>query len=129
VIRLILLREVQSGNKLAYGHWRGRMKDRDAWLMLVRSSHAAKYQKATDRRKVTITAFRKRRLDTDNLSGGIKHLRDCLTKCELIVDDSPKWADFIYDQHIMSEMPAHLRMTCGFRPLTIVDITPSTPEE
>jgi hypothetical protein len=126
VIRLILRREVQSGNALAYGHWRNRMKDRDAWMAHVRSADWTRYQKAADFRTVTITAYRKRRLDTDNLSGGIKHLRDCLTKCRLIVDDSPKWAAFDYRQHVLSEIPDELAEQFGRKPMTVVEIEGTT---
>ena len=38
--------------------------------------------------------------DSDNLVAGFKPLRDCLRLTGLIKDDSPKWVDTTYDQHM-----------------------------
>ena len=43
------------------------------------------------KRKVIFTSYRSRRLDSDNLSGGLKYLRDTLKDVRLIYDDSPRW--------------------------------------
>ena len=55
------------------------------------------------KRKVIFTSYRSRTLDTDNLSGGLKYLRDALKDMRLIHDDSPKWLDAEYRQEIDSK--------------------------
>ena len=55
------------------------------------------------KRKVIFTSFRSRRLDKDNLSGGLKYLCDVLVDMRLINNDSPKWLDAKYYQKIDSK--------------------------
>jgi len=55
------------------------------------------------KRKVIFTSFRSRRLDSDNLSGGLKYLRDTLKDVRLIYDDSPRWLKAEYRQQIDSK--------------------------
>jgi len=55
------------------------------------------------KRKVIFTSFRSRRLDSDNLSGGLKYLRDTLKDVRLIYDDSPRWLKAEYRQEIDSK--------------------------
>lgn len=95
-------REVSTGNALAYRHWRMRMKDRQSWWLYLRAQLARLPvwpAKATTRRRVEIVSYRRRLIeDDDNLSGGCKHLRDCIARLGLIVDDNKRWAAFTYDQ-------------------------------
>jgi len=53
--------------------------------------------------KVIFTSYRSRRLDSDNLSGGLKYLRDTLKDVRLIYDDSPRWLKAEYRQEIDSK--------------------------
>jgi len=55
------------------------------------------------KRKVIFTSYRSRRLDSDNLSGGLKYLRDTLKDVRLIYDDSPRWLKAEYRQEIDSK--------------------------
>jgi len=55
------------------------------------------------KRKVIFTSYRSRRLDSDNLSGGLKYLRDTLKDVRLIYDDSPLWLKAEYRQEIDSK--------------------------
>ena len=55
------------------------------------------------KRKVIFTSFRSRRLDKDNLSGGLKYLCDVLVDMRLINNDSPKWLEVKYNQEIDSK--------------------------
>ena len=55
------------------------------------------------KRKVIFTSYRSRRLDSDNLSGGLKYLRDTLKDVRLIYDDSPRWLKAEYRQQIDSK--------------------------
>ena len=55
------------------------------------------------KRKVIFTSYRSRRLDGDNLSGGLKYLQDVLTDMQLIHNDSPRWLKAEYRQEIDSK--------------------------
>jgi hypothetical protein len=105
VIDLLLAREIQSGNALAYRHWRVRHKDKVAWLLLLRAQLRTDKCVPAGRKAVTITAYRKRRLDDDNLIAGAKHLRDSLITVGLIKDDNATWAAFTYRQELASASP------------------------
>jgi hypothetical protein len=54
--------------------------------------------KPTGKMRVTFTSFRRNLLDSDNLVGGIKSIRDCLVKLGWLVDDSPQHCEFVYCQ-------------------------------
>lgn len=47
--------------------------------------------------RVTLVAFRSRQLDSDNLIGGLKPLRDAIA-CYLGIDDADKFIDWEYGQ-------------------------------
>lgn len=115
-------REIQSGNVLAYGHWRARMRDRDTWISFFRGC-GRHVPPATGKRHVTVTAYRKRRLDEDNMSAGFKHGRDAMVRVGLLLDDNQKGCHFTYsDCRILSEMPADLRARFGGRAVTVVEL-------
>jgi Holliday junction resolvase RusA-like endonuclease len=104
--KITLARESQSGNALAYRHWRVRQTDKRVWQMLLHSFlHKNPIPPATGKRSVTFTAFRRRMLDDDNLSSGLKHLRDCLTEADVIIDDNHAGASFLYVQKYAKESP------------------------
>jgi len=50
--------------------------------------------------KLTITRHGSRILDTDNYHGGVKSLVDSIKEKGLIVDDSPKWCDIIFQEQV-----------------------------
>jgi hypothetical protein len=112
MIRLVLPREIQSGNALAYAHWRNRTKDRKAWELLIRAA-CCRPDGLRIKRSVTVTAYRGRLLDDDNLSSGCKHLRDALVRAGLLIDDCRAWSSWAYVQRLRSHpenpMP---KMTC-----------------
>ncbi len=104
---MILPREVQSGNALAYRHWRERMRDRDAWIALLRSALVSRpLPPPTGKRYVHILAYRKRRVDEDNLSSGCKHLRDAMVRVGILKDDTREWCHFTYAQGLASGHPS-----------------------
>lgn len=121
-------RESKSGNALAYGHWRNRMRDRDGWIVQIRML-GRHVPPAQVRRRVVFTVYRKRRLDSDNVSSGLKHCRDALVRCGLLLDDSDRWCSVEYHQHILSEMPADLARKYGRRPVTVIEIQDVSPVE
>lgn len=105
---MTLPREAQSGNALAYSHWRVHYRDKMAWKFLMGSAIAradVMPVRATGPRHVTFTAYRKRRLDDDNLIAGLKHCRDMLVHFGLLVDDSRQWAAFTYAEDVASKSP------------------------
>ena len=108
---LCLPREIVSGNVLAYGHFRARMKDRDSWiahLKVQRSLLAGGIPDAAMPRTVHITSKRHGILDDDNLSGGAKHLRDALSRTRLIYDDNRLWVRVVYHQDLIPRKdPCH----------------------
>jgi hypothetical protein len=55
--------------------------------------------------------YRKRMLDDDNASGGLKHLRDCLKVTGMILDDNAGGAEFKYVQAYAKESPTGKPMT------------------
>jgi hypothetical protein len=105
VIKITINREIQSGNDLAYRHWRVRHKDKEAWLLLLRAQLRTNKCVPACRKAVTITAYRKRMLDDDNLVAGCKHLRDSLITVGLIRDDNATWSTFTYLQDVASKSP------------------------
>jgi hypothetical protein len=106
--------EVQSQNVTDRMHWRVRHKHNLQWkaMMAVRS---AGYPRATGKRRVTVTAYRKRLIaDYANLVGGCKGLMDALTHAGLIVDDKIKWMEAEYRQELCRKD----------RPHTVVEVVP-----
>jgi hypothetical protein len=119
---VIIPREIVSGNTLAYRHWRRRMAERDYWIVAF-VSLAQRVPRAACRRAVRVTAYRKRRVDEDNLSSGFKHGRDAMVRVGLLIDDNKAGCRFVYeDCRILSEMPADLVKKYGRVPLTVVEI-------
>ena len=120
-MRLILAREVQSGNTFAYSHWKVRYRDKLAWECCMHAAmHLAKDRLGppTGRRRVAFTAYRGRRLDDDNLVGGLKHARDQLVRFGLLTDDNAAGATFTYDQQLAKDSP----LGAG-RPCLVIDIS------
>lgn len=72
---------------------------RDQYTILMRS-HATSVTRARPKqfRRVTITRYGVRLLDTDNLVGGCKPLVDALERAGLIWDDSTKHVAIDYNQ-------------------------------
>lgn len=124
MIRLVLHREVASGNALAYGHWRNRQRDKKAWALHIRATgHPASHAElARGKRRVRVIAYRCRRLDDDNLIAGFKHGRDELVRACLLVDDNAKWSSWEYVQRLRS----HPENPTPGAVCTVVEIEEST---
>jgi Holliday junction resolvase RusA-like endonuclease len=60
----------------------------------------AVFDQAPDKARVTITQFRKRLLDTDNLWASVKPLVDGLEDWQLLVDDSPAHCELVVRQEV-----------------------------
>lgn len=121
MIRLILPREIQSGNALAYRHWRVRHRDKLAWIAWIKATgHPANNAELPrGKRHVRIVAYRSRMLDDDNVVGGAKHLRDALVGCCLLLDDNARWSSWEYVQRLRS----HPENPMPKKSCTVVEIT------
>ena len=53
--------------------------------------------------KLTIISYRKKKLDLDNLYGGVKQLLDACSDEKLIWDDAPKYLDLKVEQQISNK--------------------------
>ena len=97
-----------SMNMLMRMHWaqRKRLRNQLQWELtaaladLGRKLPPLLYGKTAPKRRVTITAYRPRRLDPDNSYGGCKVLLDSMRDIGLIRNDSPKWLELVVNQHI-----------------------------
>jgi hypothetical protein len=118
---------VPSQNVRERQHWRVQRRDIATVAIMLRG-HGAKIPKATGRRLVTITSYRRQRIrDSANLVGGCKGLNDAMVRAELLVDDCDRFATFTYRQHILSEMPDDLARKYGRRPVTVIEIQDVSP--
>lgn len=120
--RIAIPREIVSGNALAYRHWRQRMADRNEWMVYLRK-YAGKVPRATGKRVVRVTAYRKRRVDEDNLSSGFKHGRDAMVRVGLLIDDNQAGCRFVYDDCLLlSDLPLGIFAEFGRVPVTVIEI-------
>jgi len=85
--------------------WRiSKLKEGYKWQIVAEGMNAdALKAHEPVKRKVIFTSYRSRRLDGDNLSGGLKYLQDVLTEMQLIHNDSPRWLKAEYRQEIDSK--------------------------
>lgn len=92
-----------SLNKLLRMHFRNRMRlKRDyEWLLIAAEANEEKYKAGWgERRRVSVTSYRKSLLDFDNLVGSFKILIDALQSQELIFLDEPKFLDLTVSQEL-----------------------------
>lgn len=105
-------KEILSLNKLNSMHWSKRSNHSKGWEEAIYYALGGKVKKSKKKMRVKVSSYRKRLLDTDNLIGGFKGGRDALKRLGLIVDDSPKWCDFEYEQSVGKSYP-----------ITIIELT------
>ena len=102
-LSLVLKAVTPSRNEVDKHHWGWRAKQVDHWIEMLTEAlsdqHLLGFRAPALRHATVIfTRIGKRILDDDNLSGGMKQLRDALTRRALIMDDSPQWMDALYRQ-------------------------------
>ena len=98
MIKLILTQLTPSNNVLIRMHYRARkrLKESYMWELLAAMNENGINQVNVvpgDRKKLMIISYRKKLLDPDNLTGGLKVLIDSLVDMRLIHDDSPKYLE------------------------------------
>lgn len=92
-----------SLNKLLRMHFRKRMalKKEYEWLLIAAGANELKYKAGwCERRRVSVTSYRKALLDFDNLVGSFKIMIDALQSQELIFLDEPKYLDLTVSQEL-----------------------------
>jgi Holliday junction resolvase RusA-like endonuclease len=72
-------------------HWAKRARYNEAWAWRIRAAMGwpAVFDQAPDKARVTITQYRRKLLDVDNLYSACKPILDGLEDWRLIEDDSP----------------------------------------
>lgn len=88
-----------KGNVIGRAHWN--YKRIRGGYMEALLAQCRNIPEATEKRRVFFIrnmAGKTRPYDTDNLSGGMKPLRDCLTKLKLIKNDNASWLEAHYFQ-------------------------------
>lgn len=108
IVRIILPVVTLSENRLLRMHWTARKAEQHKylkWLIAAGAQDKMFYVGEKEKRAVEIYSYRKRRIDPDNLTGGMKPLIDCLRKINLIWDDSPKYLDLTVIQETDGKDP------------------------
>ena len=97
--------KVESRNKLDRQHWAVKRKAKQTYQLFIRNQMRLKKIKAAEQKKykLVILSYRKKKLDVDNLYGGIKNLLDALVDEGFIFDDSPDYIDLNVAQYIAKE--------------------------
>ena len=103
MIKLTLPFVTESNNKLIRFHWTARRKLQVGYMdyLLVavnESDYCSRELLAEGKRECHIISYRTRRLDYDNLVGGMGPLINCLVSYKLLKDDSPANVNMIIEQ-------------------------------
>lgn len=111
MLTITLPLEVPSRNVLDKMHW----SKRHAFTRMVECMlwpYCRGDYKAKGPRSLTITAYRKRKLDRDNLIGGLKGPIDALVRLGFLIDDDEAHCSITYNQEL-----------CGkSKPITVITI-------
>lgn len=99
---IVIDRLTPSNNKILRLHWTKRRKLNDYWIweLIVATDWRVPRAKEKEKRKVKIVSYRKRRMDPDNFTGGLKPLIDALVKRQLIWDDHVKYLELETEQRL-----------------------------
>ncbi len=98
--KFVLLGRSPSLNQTLKSHWAVRLKDGRKWFHAVIA--AAGFKKPQEERFIilTLTSYRCKLLDTDNLAGGMKSIRDAIVRAGYMKDDSPAHCTVNYHQEL-----------------------------
>ena len=105
-----------------YRHFQAYKKFLWTVMWAVKASCDIPEGRPINRRKVTIVAHVKKRLDDDNFQGGLKPLFDALQRLNHIRTDHPRWIDKNARQRL-------IRKGSGEEPWTDVTIEPAGKEK
>ena len=105
---------IQSLNQTLRQHWGAKSRTKKEYKVLIRNQMRLNRIKKTDvavRWNVTITSYRKKLLDKDNLIGGAKSLLDSLCDEGFIFDDTPDMVSVRYYQKISKSKEYYTEIT------------------
>lgn len=98
--------QIASGNELRrkYRHWAAykRLLQEWEWRLAGALPKSRRWQHRDRVFRVTITSYRRRLLDPDNLVHGCKPVLDAIKRLGLIRDDSPRWLDLEVKQELLA---------------------------
>ena len=103
---LTIPHKVESRNQLYRKHWAVKIQCKKIWALFVRNQMRLKKVRESEvgeKFKLTIISYRKKKLDLDNLYGGVKQLLDACSDEKLIWDDAPKYLDLKVEQQISTK--------------------------
>ncbi len=89
--------KILSLNRLFSLHWSKRSKHNKEWFRKV-VAIAGIYKGLPLRAVLSLRVHLNRRLDTDNMIGGCKALKDAIVSAGWMRDDSDKWCEVVYFQ-------------------------------
>jgi Holliday junction resolvase RusA-like endonuclease len=112
-VKIILPFVTPSVNKLLRMHYFARKREQDKykkWLAAAFGEYTLgavdrRFNAEKEKRHLEIRSFRKRRIDPDNLIGGMKLLIDALCDVGLLWDDSPRYLDLTVIQETDGKNP------------------------
>ena len=105
---------IQSLNQTLRQHWGAKSRTKKKYKELISKQMLINRIKKTNvgvKWNVTITSYRKRLLDKDNLIGGAKSLLDSLCDEGFIFDDTPDMVNVRYYQQISKSKEYYTEIT------------------
>lgn len=106
-MKLIIPRIPPGLNEYSRSHWRTQRALQKTWaweILIAYFNHEQELEQTyTERRKVKVIMYRKRKMDPDNVI--LKPILDGLKSNHLIVDDSKDWIDLEFDAKIDTKNP------------------------
>jgi len=106
MIKIIIDKLTPSNNKLLRMHWRKRHQLNQEWrdeIYFWCMNNLKSITPKSEKKKVKIISYRKKLIDPDNFTGGLKPCVDALKYSRLIFDDSPEYLELETEQKIDRE--------------------------
>lgn len=98
--KFVLLGRSPSLNQLLGMHWAVRLKSERKWFHAIIATAGFKKPPETRFIILTLTSYRVKLLDVDNLIGGMKKLLDAIVRAGYMKDDSPEHCTVNYHQEL-----------------------------
>lgn len=96
-----------SLNSLLSWHWTKRGRESRSWFLKVIALCGQRKERQDRKCVIGFLSYRPKLIDTDNLIGGIKALRDSFVKAGWLHDDSPQWCEAVYAQELCKKGQEH----------------------
>lgn len=112
IYRIEIPESTPSLNEWERMHWAKRRREKLRWQVYIGAkARGCHLPKATGKRNVLIIRYGAKRLDRDNLYGGMKGVLDAIKDLGYLVDDAVEWCHLECDQQ-----------TDRARPRTVIEI-------